>query len=76
MIPLQKTKKIGITHHCDRNRAFRNMISLQHHQWNNITSENTPVWESFLDNTAAQAYLPFAMLDTSQIQEIQGLKFL
>jgi hypothetical protein len=26
------------------------------------------------DNTAAQAYLPFAMLDTSQIQEIQRIK--
>jgi hypothetical protein len=44
MIPLQKIKKIGITwHHCDRNQAFRNRMSLQHHQWNYITSENTAV---------------------------------
>jgi hypothetical protein len=75
MIPLQKIKKIIITwHHCDRNRAFRNRISLQHHQWNYISSENTPVWESFLDNTAARACLPFTMLDTSQIQEIQRIE--
>jgi hypothetical protein len=39
-----------------------------------ITSENTPVCASFLDNTAALACLPFAMLDTSQIQEIQRVK--
>ncbi len=75
MIPLQKIKKIGITrHHCDRNRAFGNSFSLQHHQWNYITSENTPVWASFLNNTAARACLPFAMLDTSQIQEIKRIK--
>jgi len=56
-----------------RNLAFGNRVSLQHHQWNYITSENTPVWASFLDNTAALACLPFAMLDTSQIQEIQRI---
>jgi hypothetical protein len=74
MIPLQKIKKIGITwHHCD-GTGFREQDQpatspMELHYIRKHAKLSVLFGQH--SGTGPQACLPFAMLDTSQIQEIQ-----
>ncbi len=63
-----------------RNLAFGNRVSLQHHQWNYITSENRPVWSFFGQHSSTGLFaLSHARhitdsRDSKDIQEIQRIK--